>query len=321
MQSMWFCTVVDRNYLTRGLALYSSLQRHCPDNHLFILCMDHATREALAGLGIKGVTLVPYEEMADDRLRRAGQGRNVKELSITCKPAIVRWLLHSHPEIELLHFIDSDLYFFAHPQPMLEELGEGSIGIAEHRFPRRLEPETSRGCGIYNSGWVCFRRDEQGLLCVEDWYERCLEWCYDRVEDGKYTDQKYLENWPSRFGGVVVLQHKGVNLAPWNVENYNVRVRRGQVLVDEDQLVFYHFSALRQVAPWLYQSGLMLPAEGALRKWVYRPYLRTLHNWERRVGQGREPDCGFKTSFDGYFDIPQHLWSGRMLLKIPGRLW
>src|ERR1051325_8889693 len=118
--SISFCTVVDRNLLTRGLALYSSLQLHYPDFHLFILCMDDATWESLTRLAIKGVILVRYEEIADDRLRTAGQGRNVKELSVTCKPVFVRWLLHRHPEIELLHFTDSDLYYFSPPQPLLE---------------------------------------------------------------------------------------------------------------------------------------------------------------------------------------------------------
>jgi hypothetical protein len=139
------------------------------------------------------------------------------------------------------------------------------------------------------------------------------------VEDGKYGDQKYLENWPKRFDGVVVLKHKGANLAPWNVEDYSISLRNGQVMVDNDPVIFYHFSGLRQVRPWLYQSGLMLPARGALRKWVYRPYLRTLEHWEKRVGHHREPECGFRTSFDGYLDIPRHLWSGRMLWKAPVR--
>jgi hypothetical protein len=331
MKPLWFCTVVDRNYVTRALALYTSLQRHAgaglsaragPTSYqLFVLCMDQATWEALDELSLEGVRLVRFEQVADSRLRRAAGDRNVKELSLTCKPVFVRWLFRCHPEIELLSFVDSDLFFFAHPAPLFDEFGMGSVGLTEHRFPARLEPDTSRNCGICNGGWVCFRRDEHGLRCLEDWYERCLEWCYDRVETGKYCDQKYLEDWPNQFGGVVVLQHKGANLAPWNVENYRVRAAGGQVWVDDVPLLFYHFSGLRQVSPWLYQSGLMLPAEGALRKWVYRPYVRALHHWERKVGHDREPDCGFRTSFDGYLDIPQHLWSGRMLWRVPVRLW
>jgi hypothetical protein len=92
-------------------------------------------------------------------------------------------------------------------------------------------------------------------------------------------------------------------------------------MVEGVPVIFYHFSGLRQVAKWLYQSGLMRPAKGAVRRWIYRPYLRTLNYWERKVAHGKEPDCGFKTAVDGILDVPRHLWSGRMLWKRPAGLW
>ena len=321
MKPLSFCTVMDHHYLTRGLALYTSLRRHCPMCPLFVLCMDRATFHALDALALEGLRPVPFEDVADERLRQASKDRTVKEFSVTCKSFFTLWLLRQNREIELLSFVDGDLFFFSHPGLLLDQMGQGSVAVTEHRFPARLEPHTSRDYGVFNGGWVCFRRDARGLACLEDWCGRCLEWCFDRVEDGKYGDQKYLEEWPRRFDGVVVLKHKGANLAPWNVEDYRIRLRDGQVMADDDPVIFYHFSGLRRVRRWLYQSGLMLPAEGALRKWVYRPYLRTLERWEKQVGRHREPDCGFQTSFDGYLDIPRHLWSGRMLWKVPVRWW
>ena len=321
MERRCFCTVMDRNYLTRGLALYTSLRQHGPSYELYVLSMDDAAWTVLNSLRLEGMRLVKLDTVMDERLRRASGDRSVKELSVTCKSFFTRWLLRQHPDIGLLCFADSDLYFYSDPAAALEELGPGSVGIAEHRFPARLEPDTSRDYGIYNAGWVCIRRDARGLACLEDWVDRCLEWCYERPEDGKFGDQKYLADWPQRFEGVVVMRHKGVNLAPWNVENYRVAVRNGQVTVDGVPVVFYHFSGLRQVNQWLYQSGLMLPAEGAVRRWIYRPYLRTLHHWERKVAHGNEPECGFRTAADGFLDVPRHLWSGRMLWKRPVRLW
>jgi hypothetical protein len=321
MRPLSFCTVMDRNYLTRGLALYTSLRRHCPSFDLFVLCMDRATFDTLQGLTLHGMKPVPFDDVADEALLQASKGRTMKELSATCKSFFALWLLRRHPAIECLSFLDGDLFFFSNPAALLDHMEGASVAMTENRFPARLEPDSSRDYGVFNSGWVCFRRDARGLACLADWCGRCLEWCFDRVEDGKYGDQKYLEDWPRRFDGIVVLKHKGANLAPWNVEDYSVSRRQGLVLVDGDPVIFYHFSGLRQVRPWLYQSGLELPAKGALRRWVYRPYLRTLARWEKQVGRHREPDCGFQTAADGYSDIARHLWSGRMLWKAPMHLW
>ena len=92
---------------------------------------------------------------------------------------------------------------------------------------------------------MTFRRDERGLEALHWWRDRCLEWCYFRVEDGKMGDQKYLDDWPERFPGVHVLEHPGGGLAPWNVERYELARRNGSVLVDDRELVFYHYHSLR----------------------------------------------------------------------------
>jgi hypothetical protein len=284
--------------------------------------MDQETQGTLSRLALEGLEPVTLQSVMNEQLKRASEDRTLKEFSITCKSFFMFWLLKHHPELEALSFADSDMFFYSDPEAVFAELGAGSVGITEHRFPARLEPETSRDYGTYNGGWVTVRRDANGMACIEDWSQRSLDWCYDRLEDGKYGDQKYLVEWPKQFKGVVVLQKKGTNLAPWNVENYTVTAQDGQLKADDDPVVFYHFSGLRQIARWpyrsgLYQSGLMRPAEGAVRRWIYRPYLRMLRYWEGIVGQAVEPDCGFRTIIENRMDVPRHLWSGRFLWKLP----
>ena len=113
--------------------------------------------------------------------------------------------------------------------------------------PHRFSPEYAAQAinGIYNVQFLTFRRDRSGLECLRWWHDRCIEWCYYRLEDGKLGDQKYLDDWPERFDGVHVLEHKGGGLAPWNITQYDVGAIDGRVIVDEDPLVFFHYHRVK----------------------------------------------------------------------------
>ena len=139
--------------------------------------------------------------------------------------------------------------------------------------------------GLYNVGFLSFRRDDDGLRCLQWWRDRCIEWCYCRIEDGRYADQRYLDDWPTRFRNVTVLQHKGANLAPWGLAQYQVATYGDQVRVDEQSLMFFHFHGLRRVRSWLFDLN---PAKYKVRpnrsviRHIFAPYVQGLLNAERR---------------------------------------
>ena len=92
------------------------------------------------------------------------------------------------------------------------------------------------------SMWVTYRRSTEGLDCLNTYKADCTAWCYDRVEDGRYADQKYLDAWPDRYPSLKIIEHKGFNLANWNFHNYLIRFKGDKVMIDDDPLVFFHFS-------------------------------------------------------------------------------
>lgn len=116
------------------------------------------------------------------------------------------------------------------------------------RSPRTEFSEQNREYvkfGVYNVGWLTWRRDARAYECLS-WYRRkSLEWCYDASDGERYADQKYLDFWTSRFSGIHSIDHKGVNLAPWNVGNYRISTSDEKIYVDDDPLVFYHFHGLK----------------------------------------------------------------------------
>ena len=81
-----------------------------------------------------------------------------------------------------------------------------------------------------------------------------------------------------------MLQHKGAGLAPWNVENYSLNLESGQVLVDSQPLVFFHFHGFKQIGrllcdPLLASYGVH--ADALLKRYIYTPYVRELYQITR----------------------------------------
>ncbi len=290
----FFCTYFDSNYLPRGLALYRSLQMHCPDFRLLVLCMDDSSRDVIDRLNLPGVHTISMGEFErnDEPLQRARDDRSRIEYYFTCTPSLPLYVFRNWSEVALLTYLDADLFFFGNPEPLFDELGQGSIGMTAHRFTDSLKDRERYG--IYNVGWLTFRNDEHGIACLTWWRERCLEWCFDREEDGRFADQKYLDDWPVRFGNVVVLQHKGANLAPWNLNNYHVRYSRSDgVAVDGQPLIFFHFHGLRQANRWVFDPGWKeygVNESKSIRAGIYVPYLRTLFATSRKLLGSTRPN-------------------------------
>lgn len=249
-----------------------------------MLCLDQITFDELRRRNLPGVKLVPLDELerATEGLASARANRSQIEFYYTCSPALPLFIIKSDPAIDLITYLDADLYFYADPELVFEELGTKSVGIIRHRLAPELAHEERYS--IYNVGWVTFRRDEAGLACLTWWCERCIEWCYLRLEEGRYADQKYLDYFPARFPNVVVLEHEGANLAPWNITNYRIGRVEGQITVNGQPLVFFHFSGFQQINRLLYATGVgayNLRVKRKVMHIICLPYIRTLLDLSR----------------------------------------
>ena len=136
-----FCTYFDSNYLVRGLALYRSLTRYATPFRLYVLCMDEIAFDSLMRLNlpeVRPIHLADFER-GDALLAEAKLSRSVIEYYFTCTPSLLLYLLKRFREIDLITYLDADLYFFGDPAPIYGELGANSILIIGHRFPEHLK--------------------------------------------------------------------------------------------------------------------------------------------------------------------------------------
>jgi hypothetical protein len=149
----------------------------------------------------------------------------------TCTPSIIKYCLKTY-NLPSCTYLDADLYFFSNPAVLMEEMGDKSVLITEHRYTP--EYDQSATSGIYCVQFMTFKNDDSGLTVLDWWRKACIAWCYARLEDGKFGDQKYLDDWPARFKGIHVLKNPGGGVAPWNVQQYDLTQKKCE-------LVFYHF--------------------------------------------------------------------------------
>jgi hypothetical protein len=271
-----FVTLFDSHYLPQGLCLHRSLAEHARPFHLWIVAMDEACAQALEKMRLEDVTVLRLQDIEDAALRGVKANRSVGEYCWTLTPFLPSRVFERAPAIERVTYLDADLFFFDSPQPLIEELRASGkdVLITEHAFA----PEYTHfaDAGRFCVQFVTFRNTAAARTVLVDWQGRCLEWCYARVEDGKFGDQKYLDAWPSAFASCVhILARTDRTVAPWNVEHLS---RAGSRL----QPTFYHFHGVKFVATnmaILYFKYRI----GARGKWIYDRYVAQLRQAKKQM--------------------------------------
>jgi hypothetical protein len=287
MANRVYCTYFDHNYLSRGLALYRSLRRHAPGSRLWVLCLSDACHHALVALDLPDVVPVRLSdfEAADPGVAATRAHRSIIEYYFTCSPAWMLFVLEREPDAEWVTYLDGDLFFFQSPAPIYDELENASVAIIPHRYTPKLDK--LRKFGTYNVGWVGARNDPNGIAAIQWWRNKCIDWCHDYVDGGRFADQGYLDFFSEKFERVKVIENIGANLAPWNIGNYSIGFDGSSVLIDATHpLIFFHFQGLRTALGWfIFNSHRVYraPFSRQVRNHVYRPYVEELLAIEKSV--------------------------------------
>ncbi len=277
-----FCTLFNSAYLSRGLAMYNSLLLHCEDFHLYIVAFDADCFLALSKLELEHATIISLEAFENEALLAVKGGRNAAEYCWTCASSSIKYCIETY-ELDHCSYVDADMLFFSNPGVLYQEMEDAgkSVMITHHRYTPKFDQSATSG--IYCVQYMSFKNNQEGMQVLNWWVNACLDWCYARFEDGKFGDQKYLDDWTSRFSCVHELEHLGGGVAPWNVQQYAFKKRDGAVLGTElstgtsFDLVFYHYHAFKYA--WNDSFRLTDDLYTLTRsqvKLIYKPYVYAL---------------------------------------------
>ena len=260
-----FVTLFDRGFLIQGLGLYHSLTSSLGDAFvLWVLCLDEEVEQALSALALPGVQLLALASHETTELLAVKAARSRAEYCWTLTPWSIQWVFEACPTAERVTYVDADLYFLKSPQALLSEFAASGkeVLITEHGYAP--ECDMSLLSGKYCVQIVSFSRSASRSLLLW-WRDRCLEWCYARFEEGRFGDQRYLEQFEDHAPGRVFALGPDARLqAPWN-----------SAIFCCSEAVVYHFHGLR----WLSESFVLLcdyRLPQVVLNQIYLPYVACL---------------------------------------------
>jgi len=248
-------TIIAKNYLALAKTLANSLRQFHPDIDFHLLVIDRPGFP-LGDIDPTSIFLIdPLSIMDGTQFNSMAELYDVTELSTSVKPFALRHLLDIGYE-QVIYF-DPDILIIQPLDEILAALNEGNIVLTPHL----LDPIPMDGrlpdepfilkAGAYNLGFIGVNASAETRRFLDWWSERLVTLCRIAPHQGLFVDQKWIDLVPSLFERVIVLKHRGYNVAYWNIHSRKLIEEDGRYYVGEKRtpLIFYHFSGYRVDEP------------------------------------------------------------------------
>ena len=257
-----YCTLFNLGYLVRGLALYRSMEKCITSFRLYILAMDSLTKGILEAQNLEHAKVIFIEDILDHRYKMALGDRIGPSFFWTCTPLIIEYVLNAENE-QWCTYIDADCFFFGDPQAVFDSIEQGdyAVGIVEHRYRKDNSYQKWVDLdGRFNVAFNTFRNEEYSKRILGEWKDQCLECCTSNPTGKNFGDQLYLNEWPQKYDRVYIVEDDGIDVAPWNVNNYTVKYNGESFEIHNSKRVFeikmYHFHAISFLSSHLVSLNL-----------------------------------------------------------------
>ncbi|MFC0389027.1 hypothetical protein [Muricoccus vinaceus] len=247
-------TSVSFSYLDRARVLVEAVKRFHPDWTFWLGISDEEP---------DGFDFDPAQEMFDRVLWIKDLGiadlqswifkHNVVELCTAVKGQMLLHLLEQGADNVI--YLDPDIAVFGTLSPVLDLLDTHNVVLTPHVvMPEKIHTAITDNeigtlkHGIYNLGFLAVRNSKEGRRFSEWWRDRLLKYCYEAIEEGLFTDQRWCDLAPCFFDGVYILRDPGYNVASWNLNHRLITFdEQGTILAGGSVLRFFHFTKVNSV--------------------------------------------------------------------------
>lgn len=242
-------TSVTNNYIPKARVLAHSVKKIHPDWEFTLVNAEPLPDSFSLDHEPFDVILTP-ERWAIPNLEGWLFKHRVVEICTAIKGKVADYLINLE-DTEKVIYLDPDIVVFNSLEPLLDKLEEFSIILTPHILtPQRhkaavMDNEISAlKHGVYNLGFVAISKKSEGVEFAQWWKDRLLEFCYDDIPNGLFTDQKWIDLAPAFFENLFILRDPGYNVASWNLSHRKLGLDIDGTLIVNDKypLRFYHFT-------------------------------------------------------------------------------
>lgn len=235
----------DVNYVHKAVIYYESLYRYYKNFILHVFCFDEVAHKAFSCLNYPNVVIYHTSEFETRKLLNIKKTKEkLYEYYWAINAYISKFVLDKYQPSSVT-FSDCDCMFFKSPQAIFDEAEGADILIQPNNFSFQSVKDFIP-VGYYCSSFEYFRNNKNGRKVINWWNRQCLKWCSASFEDGRFGDQKYLDGWKIKFNGVREIANPGANVAPWNVQKYDLNESKKEILLNNKwPLIYYHYHSFR----------------------------------------------------------------------------
>lgn len=310
---MHFYTSINNNYFAKARVLAKSVKKYNPSAKFTLILADQLIDKidihnepfdeilTLQELGFKDINLNLWTYI-----------HTVVELCTAIKgQALVKFLEEGSGKVI---YLDPDIVVFKELGQLDSLLNDHDIILTPHQTApehNKMDVMNNEICslkhGTYNFGFFAVNNSENGIKFARWWRDRLLDFCFDDIPNGLFTDQKWGDLVPALFNGVHILRCPSYNVSTWNLTNRKVSCEDGQYLVNGIPLNFYHFSGFDSGAQeqMLNLYGEKNEALFSLRQWYIK----------KQEEEGQSKFCKISSIYDFYSNGKKIRKEERALLR------
>ena len=240
-------TIVSRNYAAQAATLMESLAAAEPTARRVVVATDGPipALEKLAEVIDAAELDAPYAAMS--------VYYDALELNTAVKPYVFRRLL-GEAGVGSATYLDPDIYAFRPLDRVREGLARAQLVLTPHLTRPLLGSAMPNDhailrSGSYNLGFCAARAEPKVMELMTWWADRLRFDCRGDVNDGLFTDQRWMDLAPGFVDSLDVVREPVLNLAYWNFEGRTLARGEAGWTVDGAPLQFFHFSGFDPAFP------------------------------------------------------------------------